>query len=177
MIMQVLDKQFEPFITEAAILQRIKIVCAALNEKYEGQSPVFLAILNGSFMFAADVMKHINIPCEISFVKIASYSGLSSTGQHQMLIGLNQSLKNRPVIILEDIIDTGNTLHQFLPVLQKEEPASISIFTLLTKPDAIQVPLEIDYIGFEIPNKFVIGYGLDYNGYGRNLRHVYQLAQ
>lgn len=174
---QVLDKSFQPYIVEATIIERIQVICQSINQDYKDKKPLFLAILNGSFMFASDIMKNITIPSEISFVKIASYAGLHSTGKNNMLIGLNQNLKGRHIVIVEDIVDSGKTMEQLLPMLEQEEPASIAICTLLRKPDALQVELKIDYIGFDIPNKFVIGYGLDYNNYGRNLRHLYQLIE
>ncbi len=170
-------KEFQIFLSEHVILERIEQICKELSEKFTGETPVFLGIMNGAFMFAAEVMKKMTIDCEISFVKLKSYQGMSSSGQVVQMLGLDCKLENRHVIILEDIIDTGRTLHHFLPELKKENPASVTLCTLLTKPDAIQYPLEIDYIGFEVPNLFLIGFGLDYDGLGRNLSDIYQALE
>src|SRR5690606_25044421 len=140
-----------------------------INSDYKDKQPLFLCILNGSFMFASDLYKHITVESEIQFVKLKSYEGLESSGKITTAIGINFSLKDKDVIILEDIIDTGKTIHHFIPELLKYECASISIATLLRKPDALKFPLECDYVGFDIDNKFVVGYGLDYNEMGRNI--------
>jgi hypoxanthine phosphoribosyltransferase len=174
---KVLDKEFVPFITAKEIETRVKELAHIINETYSDKKPFFIAILNGSFMFASDVLKQISIPSQISFVKLTSYKGTTSTGNVITAIGLDNSLKDRHVILLEDIIDTGKTLYDFLPQLYNQQPTSFKIVTLLAKPSALQHPIEVDYIGFEIENKFVVGYGLDYDGYGRNLPAIYQLKE
>jgi hypoxanthine phosphoribosyltransferase len=175
--MQVLDKQFVPFISATQIAERVAILGKQLSEDYKGKNPLFLGILNGSFMFAADLYKHITIPAEISFVKLASYSGTTSTGNVINMIGLDRDLYERDVIVIEDIVDTGNTLFNFLPTLEHQQPKSIAIATLLQKPEALQKPLVVDYVGFSIENKFVVGYGLDYDGYGRNIPEILQIKE
>jgi hypoxanthine phosphoribosyltransferase len=174
---QVLDKAFVPFIAETTILQKIKEMAAQINADYEGKKPLFIGILNGSFMFAADLFRNITIEAEISFIKLASYKGTKSTGTVVTSIGLDVDVSNRHIIIVEDIVDTGKTLHEFLPQLQNQQPASLKIAVLLHKPDAQQHALNIDYTCFTIPNKFVLGYGLDYDGFGRNIREIYQLSE
>jgi hypoxanthine phosphoribosyltransferase len=172
---QVLDKVFIPFIDAETIENRIKDIAQIISREYAGKNPLFVAILNGSFMFAAELFKHISIDAQISFIKLASYKGTTSTGNVVTSIGLEESLKDRHVIIVEDIIDTGKTLNEFLPQLTIQGVASLKICALLTKPDALKHPIKANYFGFEIPNKFVLGYGLDYDGYGRNLPELYQL--
>ncbi len=175
--LQVLDKQFVPFLTEAVIQQRITELADAINQDYQNLNPLFIGILNGSFMFAADLYKQISLPSSISFIKLVSYKGTSSTGTVITSIGLEEHIQDRHIILVEDIVDTGKTLSEFIPVLQKQAPASIAICTLLHKPEALKHPLEIKYTGFNIPNKFVVGYGLDYDGFGRNSREIFQLAE
>ncbi|MER3463111.1 MAG: hypoxanthine phosphoribosyltransferase [Chitinophagaceae bacterium] len=170
------DKEFTTYLSEAEIQQKISEIATAINKEYEGKNPLFIAILNGSFMFASDLFKHLTIDAEICFIKIASYKGMKSSGQVVTAIGLDQELYNRHVIIVEDIVDTGKTLHDFLPKLEHQHPASLKVAALLHKSEATQFPLQIDYTGFSIPNKFVVGYGLDYDGLGRNLKEIYQLA-
>lgn len=177
-LIQVLDKKFTPYIDAAAIDQRIREVADSINRDYAGKRPIFIAILNGSFMFASDLFKHISIEAEICFIKLASYKGTKSTGNVITSIGLDEPLENRHVIIIEDIVDTGNTLHKFLPQLHNQQPASLKIASLLHKPDALEYKeLVIDYLGFSVPNKFLLGYGLDYDGLGRNLAEIYQLVE
>lgn len=171
------DKTFEVYLTEESIQQKVKEIAGFINEDYRDKKPLFIAILNGSFMFAADLFKHLHIEAEISFIKLASYKGMKSSGNVITAIGLEQDLINRHVIIVEDIVDTGKTLFQFLPKLQHQQPASLKIASLLHKPEAMQYPLAIDYLGFTIPNKFVVGYGLDYDGLGRNIKEIYQLVE
>jgi hypoxanthine phosphoribosyltransferase len=142
-----------------------------------GKNPLFLAVLNGSFIFAADLMRYLSIPCEISFVKLASYQGTTSVGKVKELIGINQELKGRTVVIVEDIVDTGNTMKQMLATLEGFEPESLHICTLLVKPGKLQVPLNIEYPAMEIPNDFIVGYGLDYDQQGRNLRDIYTVVE
>jgi hypoxanthine phosphoribosyltransferase len=172
---QVLDKTFVPYLTEAAIQSKITELAAQLNKDYAGKRPLFLSILNGSFLFTADLFKQITIEAEVSFIKLASYKGTSSTGNVITAIGLDINVKDRDIIILEDIIDTGKTLHHYLPQLESLQPASVKIAVLLDKKEALQYPVKIDYACFEIPNKFVVGYGLDYDGLGRNSKDIYQL--
>jgi hypoxanthine phosphoribosyltransferase len=174
---RVKDKDFGPFLTEAVLAAKVAEMAAALNQDYKDKKPLFIAILNGAFMFASDLFKQITIDAEISFIKLASYKGMKSSGNVITAIGLEQDLFGRDVIIVEDIVDTGKTLYHFLPQLKHQQPASLKIAALLHKPDATRFPLQIDYIGFSIPNKFVVGYGLDYDGLGRNLKEIYQLAE
>lgn len=176
-MIQVHDKSFKPFITAAEIDQAVRRIAQEIQRDYEGKTPLFISILNGSFMFAADLFKHFALPAEISFIKLASYKGTKSTGHVITSIGLDDDVFNRDVIILEDIIDTGKTLHQFLPQLVHQQPSSLRICALLHKPEATLYPLEISYLGFSIPNKFVLGYGLDYDGQGRNIPEIYQLDE
>ncbi|MFY8005413.1 MAG: hypoxanthine phosphoribosyltransferase [Chitinophagaceae bacterium] len=171
----VLDKKFQPYIQEAEILAAVEQLANTINKEYKDKKPLFIAILNGAFMFASDLFKKINIEAEICFIKLASYKGTQSTGHVITSIGLDAAINQRHVIILEDIIDTGKTLHSFLPQLVNQNPASLKIATLLHKPDATIYPVSVDYYCFKIPNKFVLGYGLDYDGWARNLKDIYQL--
>lgn len=170
------DKTFDIYLSEKEIQEKVRIIAARLNEDYKDKHPLFIAILNGSFMFAADLFKYLSIEAEICFIKLASYSGMKSSGKVITAIGLDQDLFNRDVIIVEDIVDTGKTLNEFLPKLLHQQPRSLKIAALLHKPEAAQFDLTIDYIGFSIPNKFVVGYGLDYDGLGRNLKEIFQLS-
>jgi hypoxanthine phosphoribosyltransferase len=172
---QVLDKTFEPYLKEAAIQEKITELAGQLNQEYAGKRPLFLSVLNGAFLFTADLFKQIAIEAEVSFIKLASYKGTSSTGNVITAIGLDINVKDRHIIILEDIIDTGKTLHHYLPQLESMQPASVKIAVLLNKKEALQYPVQVDYTCFDIPNKFVVGYGLDYDGLGRNSRDIYQL--
>jgi hypoxanthine phosphoribosyltransferase len=176
MSIRVHDKSFEIFLTEAQIQQRVKEIAERINRDYAGKRPLIIAILNGSFMFAADLFKHLTIETEISFIKLASYKGMKSTGSVITSIGLDAELYGKDVIVIEDIVDTGKTLYNFLPKLKDHQPASLKIASLLHKPEATKFPLHLDYIGFSIPDKFVIGYGLDYDGMGRNLKEIYQVT-
>jgi len=171
------DKIFIPFISEEKIKERVRELAGKINLDYAGKKPLLIGILNGSFIFAADLFRELIIEAEISFVKLASYKGISATGQVVTAIGLKEELHGRHVIIVEDIIDTGKTLYSFLPGLYKQHPASISIAALLTKPEALEVDMKADHCGFEIENKFVVGYGLDYDGLGRNLPRLYILKE
>jgi hypoxanthine phosphoribosyltransferase len=174
-VIKVKDKQFVPFISESTIQEKIKELAAQLKVDYEGKRPLLIAILNGSFMFASDLFKELKFEAEISFIKLASYKGTKSTGHVITAIGLDTDIAERHVIILEDIIDTGKTLHSFLPQLLHQQPASLKVAVLLDKPEPRQFEVPIDYKCFTIENKFVVGYGLDYDGLGRNISSIYQL--
>jgi hypoxanthine phosphoribosyltransferase len=171
----ILDKKFKPFLNETEIKVAINRMANEINNDYNGKNPLFIAILNGAFMFASDLYKQITIPSEISFIKLASYKGTKSTGSVITAIGLEEEVYDRDVIILEDIIDTGKTLSQFAPQLAHQQAKSVKICSLLHKKECTKHPIEIDYLGFTIPDLFVVGYGLDYNGHGRNLKEIYQI--
>jgi hypoxanthine phosphoribosyltransferase len=177
MIIQVLDKKFQPYIKAEEIREQVVDLAARMNKDYAGEKPLFIAILNGSFMFASDLFKELTIEAEICFIKLASYKGTKSTGNVITSIGLDQPLKDRHVVIVEDIVDTGKTLYEFLPQLLDQQPASLKIAALLNKPEALAFPVTIDYLGFKVPDKFLLGYGLDYDGLGRNLKEIYQLVE
>jgi len=170
------DLTFEPFIESPEIARRVEEMGHQISEKYTGQRPLFLSVLNGAFVFAADLLRACDLECELAFVRLASYEGTGSSGNVKTVLGLDIPIKGRPVIVVEDIVDSGRTLHHFMAYLQKMKPASIALATLLHKPSALKFPVKIDYLGFEIPDKFVVGYGLDYDGLGRNLKDIYQLA-
>lgn len=170
------DRTFRLFKSESEILAGIRNVANRLNDDYLGKRPLLIPILNGSFMFAADLMKELKLDCEISFIKAASYHGTESTGQIQALIGLTEDIEGRHVIIIEDIVDSGLTLEKLLPTLRAKKPASLKIASLLSKPNALKADIHIDYVGMEISNEFIVGYGLDYDGLGRNLRDIYQVV-
>lgn len=176
-IVQIKDKRFKTFISEDEILQRVKAVADRINHDMEGKKPLLLAVLNGSFVFAADLMRHITIPCEISFVKLASYEGTVSTGKVVEVMGLNEDITGRDIIIVEDIVDTGKTMERMLDTLGTRNPNSLHICTLLLKPEKLKIPLNIEYAAMEIPNDFIVGYGLDYDQEGRNLRDIYTLVE
>ncbi len=171
------NKSFEPYLPEALIQEKVKELALELDKDYDGKKPLFIAILNGSFMFAADLFKYLTIEAEICFIKLASYKGTKSTGQVITAIGLDTDINSRHVVILEDIIDTGKTMSEFLPQIYNQQPASLKIAILLHKPEATKFVIPIDYCCFSIPNKFVLGYGLDYDGYGRNIKEIYQLIE
>lgn len=174
---QVLDKTFVPYLNKEEIEAAISRIATSINRDYADRNPLFLGILNGSFIFASDLFKQITIPAEITFIKLASYKGTTSTGTVVTAIGLEADLYQRDVIIVEDIIDTGKTLHTFLPQLEHQQPRSIKVCALLHKKEATTHPIPIDYLGFEIPNLFVVGYGLDYDGYGRNIGEIMQISE
>ena len=176
-IIKIKDKPSKTSIPEAQILERVKSVADRINTDMADKNPLLLAMLNGSFVFAADLMRMINIPCEISFVKMASYEGTSSTGKVKQLLGLNEDIKGRTVIIVEDIVESGLTMKSLLDTLHEQEPAEIHICTLLLKPECLKVPLDIKYVAIEIPNDFILGYGLDYDQQGRNLRDIYTVVE
>lgn len=171
------NKTFVPYLPESLLLEKIKELAEQINQDYQNKKPLFIAVLNGSFMFASDLFKELSIEAEICFIKLASYKGTKSTGQVITAIGLDAEINNRHIIILEDIIDTGKTMNEFLPQLKNQQPASLKVAVLLHKPDATKFEVPIDYCCFSIPNKFVLGYGLDFDGYGRNLRQLYQLSE
>lgn len=172
---QVLDKEFGPSITAAEILTQVRRVASEINRDYQGEFPLFLVVLNGAFIFAADLMREISLPSEVSFVKLASYEGTSTTGTVREVIGLNTDITGRPVIIVEDIVESGITMAHMIDTLKKQNPKSIDICTLLLKPQKMEVKLDIRYVAMEIPNDFILGYGLDYNGLGRGLKDIYTL--
>ena len=174
-VIRVHEKSFETYLSDAVIQKRVKEIAKAINKEYAGKRPLFIAILNGSFMFASDLFKNLDIEAELCFIKLASYKGMKSSGKVVTSIGLEEDLFGKEVIIVEDIVDTGKTLHRFLPKLLHQQPKTLKIAALLHKPEATEYPLTLDYVGFEIPNKFVVGYGLDYDGLGRNLKEIYQL--
>lgn len=174
---KLIDKVFETSITEAEIQERVKAVADRINKDMADKNPILLAVLNGSFMFAADLMRMLTIPCEISFVKLASYQGTTSTGTIKEVIGINEDLSGRTVIIVEDIVESGLTIKRMIETIGTRAPKSIHICTLLIKPDRLTVPLDVEYAAIEIPNDFIVGYGLDYNQQGRNLRDIYTLVE
>ena len=176
-LVTVKDKQFALSLSEERIRQRVAETAAQISEELSGKNPLFLAVLNGSFVFAADLMRGITTPCEVNFVRFSSYDGMNSTGTVKELLGLNQSLKGRTVVVVEDIIDSGLTMQELLVYLQKFEPAELKVASLLVKPGNLQVKLNVDYTCFEIPNDFIVGYGLDYDGYGRNLPAIYTVVE
>ena len=175
-IVKIKDLTFKTFIPESEIQQRVKAVAEKINKDLDGKNPLLLAVLNGSFVFAADLIRNITIPCEISFVKLASYQGTTSPGKIKEVIGLNEDLTVRTVVIVEDIVDTGFTMKRKIETLGTRHPASIHICSLLVKPDKLQVPLNIEYAAIEIPNDFIVGYGLDYDQQGRQLRDIYTIV-
>ena len=175
-LIKVHDKEFKPYLTAAQIEEQVKRIASEINRDYLSKRPLCIAILNGVFMFASDLFKELSIEAEICFIKLASYKGAKSSGQVMTAIGLNADIFGRDVIIIEDIVDTGNTLFHFLPQLMHQHPASLKIAALLHKPEASLHPVKIDYLGFTVPDKFLLGYGLDYNGLGRNIKEIYQLV-
>jgi hypoxanthine phosphoribosyltransferase len=171
------DKEFVPSIPSEEILEQVRGVANEINRDYEGQQPLFLVVLNGSFIFAADLMREITLPADVSFVKLASYQGTSSSGTVREVIGLNTDITGRPIIIVEDIVESGLTMAHMIATLKKQNPKSIDICTLLLKPEKLEVQLDIKYVAMEIPNDFIVGYGLDYNELGRNLKDIYTIKE
>jgi hypoxanthine phosphoribosyltransferase len=169
------DKTFVPYISSEVILDSVRKMAEHINKELINENPLFLVVLNGSFMFAADLLKEVSFPCEISFIKLASYHGTSSSGVVTEMIGLTEDIKGRTVVVVEDIVDTGVTLEKLVAVLQKKDVKQIKVASFLMKPDAYKKSIPIDYIGMKIPNDFVIGYGLDYDGLGRNMKSIYVL--
>jgi len=172
---RILDKKFREYITEEAIQKRVAELASQVNKDMAGKDVVFIGILNGAFLFSADLFRHIKLQARISFVKLASYEGTSSSGKIKELIGWNEDIKNKSIVVIEDIVDTGNTLERIMGELVIRKVSEIRIATLLHKPDAYKKDIHLDYVGFEIPDNFVVGYGLDYDGFGRNLPSVYTL--
>ena len=170
------DKTFKTSIPEATIKRRVKELADAISRDMAGKNPLLLAVLNGSFIFAADLMREISIPCEISFVKLASYQGITSTGKVKEVIGINENLAGRTIIIVEDIVESGLTMKRMTETIGTRNPESIHLCTLLFKPEKLEVALDLEYVAFRIPNAFVVGYGLDYDQQGRNLRDIYSLS-
>lgn len=173
--MQIAGKAFIPYLEAEKVDERVTFIAQEINRDYKGKYPLMVGILNGAFMFASDLSKNLDIPVEITFMRLASYEGESSTGEVKQLIGLGEEIRDRHLIIVEDIVDSGLTMQALYKELEKFGPASIKLAALLLKPKALQCDVNIDYLGFEIENDFVIGYGMDYNGYGRNLNTIYQL--
>ncbi len=171
------DKSFEISIPHEEIVSAVKRVAAEINRDYAGKRPILLGVLNGCFMFAAELMSNLNIECEISFVKLSSYQGTTTTGVIREVIGLTESLAGRDVIIVEDIVDTGYTMQRMIESLGTREPASVQIASLFLKPSRLQVPVDVKYSAFTIPDRFIVGYGLDYDGLGRNLPDVYDVVE
>ncbi len=170
------DKTFEVSMTEAQIKQRVKELAQQMSRDLEGKNPLFLAVLNGAFIFAADLMREMTIPCEISFVKLASYQGTTSTGKIQEVIGINENLSGRTVVIVEDIVESGLTIKRMMEQLGTRNPASVQVCTLFFKPERLKEDLKLDYVAFSIPNDFILGYGLDYDQQGRGLKDLYTLV-
>lgn len=174
--LQIKDKKFAVSIPEAEILEQVRRVAGEINRDFAGREPVFLAVLNGSFVFAADLLREVKLPSQISFIKLASYEGTASSGAVKELVGLNTDIAGRDVIIVEDIIDSGLTMEYLTGLLAQRHPHSVSVCTLLLKPGNLKVDLDIRYKCFSIPNDFIVGYGLDYDGYGRNTRDIYTVV-
>ena len=173
--MKIKDKSFKVLINEEDLQARIKAMAQQINKDFKGKEPLFIGILNGCFMFVSDIMKEIKLPSKVSFIKLASYTEMVSSGAVKELIGLNENIFKKDVIILEDIIDSGNTINSVTEEFKDRGASSVTIATLLLKPESLKTKIDIKYVGFEITNEFVVGYGLDYDGLGRNTREIYQL--
>ena len=176
-IVKIKDKTFHPSITEAEIKSRVKALAQQISQDLEGKTPLFLGVLNGAFIFAADLIREMTIPCEISFVKLASYQGTTSTGKIKEVLGINEDLSGRTVVIVEDIVESGQTMKRMIESLGTRNPASVHICTLFFKPDKLQEELNLDYVAFRIPDDFIVGYGLDYDGLGRDLKDIYTIVE
>lgn len=176
-IIKVKEKTFKTSITEQEIKQRVKELAVKISKDFEGKNPLLLGVLNGAFIFAADLIREMTIPCEISFVKLASYQGTISTGKVKEVLGINEDLTGRHIIIVEDIVDTGRTMRQMVEGLGTRNPASVHVCTLFVKPDKLEEPLDIEYAAFSIPNEFILGYGLDYDQQARGLKEIYTLYE
>ena len=173
---QIKEKRFRISISEEEIKRRVKAVAAQISKDMEGKKPLFLGVLNGAFIFAADLMREMTIPCEISFVKLASYQGTTSTGKVQEVIGINEDLTGRTVVIVEDIVESGQTMKRMIEQLGTRNPASVHICALFFKPDKLKEDLQLDYVAFRIPDDFIVGYGLDYDQEGRGLKDIYTIV-
>ncbi|MEI8086242.1 MAG: hypoxanthine phosphoribosyltransferase [Paludibacter sp.] len=173
---QIKDKKFALSIPEAEIQAAVRRVAEDINRDMADTNPLFICVLNGAFMFAGDLMKTINFPCEITFIKLSSYEGLYTTGTVKEIIGLNESVVGRNVVVVEDIVDTGITMERILESLRAKGASDIHVATFLQKPDALQRDITVDYVAMKIPNDFIVGYGLDYDGYGRNLKDIYTVV-
>jgi len=176
-VIQLHDKKFVPFISAQEIDFAIAKMAALIEDDFADETPIFIGVLNGAFMVVSDFMKHYKSPCEVSFIKMASYEGISSTNDVKQLIGLDRDLTGRTVVIIEDIVDTGNTLVALKELFKKQNVKYFKIATLFFKPEAYKKDIKIDYVGIRIPNKFIVGFGLDYDGLGRNLPEIYQLSE
>ena len=176
-IVKIKDKSFRVSIPEAEIKQRVKALAEQMSKDLEGKNPIFLGVLNGSFIFAADLMREMTVPCEISFVKLASYQGTTSTGKVREVLGINENLSGRTVVIVEDIVESGQTMKQMIESLGTRNPESVRICTLFFKPEKLKEDLNLDYVAFSIPDDFIVGYGLDYDGLGRELKDVYTIVE
>jgi hypoxanthine phosphoribosyltransferase len=174
-VITIKDKAFEMFIEQEVIEQGIKRIASQMNADLVGKNPIFVAVLNGAFMFAGELMKEVTIPSEITFVRLASYHGTTTTNNVKEVLGLNESIEGRSVVIVEDIVDSGNTMVSLLEQMKTHRPGDVRIATLLFKPAALRQKLHLDYVALEIPNDFIVGYGLDYDGYGRNLKDIYKM--
>ena len=170
------DKKFRTYLDEQKIQEAVGQIGRKIDQDYIGKNPLFVCILSGSFMFTSDLVKNFTGECEITFVRLSSYHGTETTGNVKTLMGMVESIENRDIIIVEDIVDTGNTLSKFLPEIEKLQPKSIKIVALLVKPDTLKDKVKVDYLCFDIPNDFIVGYGLDYDGLGRNLRDIYVIC-
>ena len=171
------DKNFEPFLTQQQIEEAIDNISHKISDDLKESNPLFLCVLNGAFMFASELMKRVNIPAEISFVKVSSYTGTQTTGEVKEILGLVENIEDHTIVIIEDIVDTGNTISSMIDELQKRNPREIKVATLLFKPEALQKDIKLDYVALEIPSDFIVGYGLDYDGYGRNLPDIYKVVK
>jgi hypoxanthine phosphoribosyltransferase len=176
-VVKIHDREFVKSISREEIAAQVKRVAEKINKDYAGKRPLLLGVLNGCFMFVSDLMKNLEIECEVSFVKFSSYQGAETTGNVKQLLGLSESIEGRDVIIVEDIVDTGLTMHKMLETLEEKKPASLAVASLFLKPARLRVPVEVKYSAFEIPDRFIVGYGLDYDGLGRNLPDVYDVKE
>ena len=175
-IVKIKDKSFKVSIPESEIKERVRLLAQQMSKDLEGKNPLFLAVLNGSFIFAADLMREMTIPCEVSFVKLASYQGTTSTGKVKEVIGINENLSGRTVVIVEDIVESGKTMRQMIESLGTRNPASVQICALFFKPEKLKEDITLDYVAFRIPDDFIVGYGLDYDQQGRGLKDVYTIV-
>jgi hypoxanthine phosphoribosyltransferase len=171
------DKEFSVYISSDTIQSRVSQIAEQMNVDLEGKKPLFIGVLNGAFLFTADLFKRITIECELSFIRVSSYSGMKSEGRIKSLIGFTEEITGRNIVVIEDIVDTGSTAIHLLEEINKLKPASVKLASLLSKPEALKHEVKIDYAGFEIPNEFIVGYGLDYDGLGRNLNNIYILRK